>query len=156
MAQNIVVNTTNAVAVITAEFYSDVAQRMENDCVARLIERGVARNNIFTVRVPGCFELPFAAAEAASTQNFSAIVTLGLVVRGETSHYDYVAGECARGVADVALKHRTPVIFGVLTTENWEQAEARMGGPKGNKARDAADCALTMIGVCEMTSRWRP
>jgi 6,7-dimethyl-8-ribityllumazine synthase len=94
--------------------------------------------------VPGAFELPFAAKKLAGRGGFDAIVALGAVIRGDTPHFDYVAGGAARGLQQVGLETGVPVIFGVLTTDNWEQAEARAGGAAGNKGFDAAMTAIEM------------
>lgn len=97
--------------------------------------------------VPGCFELPVVAAKAARSGKYAAVVTLGAVIKGETPHFDFVAGECARGIMDVSLETCVPVIFGVLTTNTVEQAMNRSGIKYGNKGRDAAQAAIEMAGV---------
>jgi 6,7-dimethyl-8-ribityllumazine synthase len=97
-----------------------------------------------TIWVPGCFEIPAVAAKAARSGRYSAIITLGAVIRGETPHFDFVAGECARGVMDVSVETGVPVIFGVLTTNTVEQALNRSGIKYGNKGRDAASAAIEM------------
>ena len=94
--------------------------------------------------VPGAFELPFAAKKLAERGDFDAIVALGAVIRGDTPHFDYVAGEAARGLQQAALETGVPIAFGVLTTDNQEQAEARAGGAAGNKGFDAAMTAVEM------------
>jgi 6,7-dimethyl-8-ribityllumazine synthase len=109
----------------------------------------VAGKDYEVVWVPGCFELPVVANKAAQSGQYKAIVTLGAVIRGETPHFDFVAGEAARGVMDVALKTNVPVIFGVLTTNTVEQALNRSGIKYGNKGRDAAAAALKMIKTME-------
>jgi 6,7-dimethyl-8-ribityllumazine synthase len=107
----------------------------------------VAADRITVQRVPGAFELPLTAKLLAQTKRYSAIICLGAVVRGETPHFDYVAGECARGIADVALSEKLPVIFGVLTTDNEQQAWDRCGGKNGHAGERAADAALEMIAL---------
>ena len=99
------------------------------------------------VWVPGCFELPVVAAKAARSGEYAGIVTLGAVIKGETPHFDFVAGECARGIMDVSLETGIPVIFGVLTTNTIEQALNRSGIKFGNKGRDAALAAIQMTDV---------
>lgn len=101
-------------------------------------------SSVEVVWVPGCFEIPVVASQAARSGNYAAIVTLGAVIRGETPHFDYVAGECARGVMDAARETLVPVIFGVLTTNTVEQALNRSGIKYGNKGRDAAHAAIEM------------
>lgn len=104
-------------------------------------------DNVEVVWVPGCFEIPVVASQAARSGNYAAIVTLGAVIRGETPHFDYVAGECARGVMDAARETLVPVIFGVLTTNTVEQALNRSGIKYGNKGRDAAHAAIEMAAT---------
>jgi len=104
-------------------------------------------SNVEVVWVPGCFEIPVVASQAARSGKYAAIVTLGAVIRGETPHFDYVAGECARGVMDAARETAVPVIFGVLTTNTVEQALNRSGIKYGNKGRDAAHAAIEMAGT---------
>jgi 6,7-dimethyl-8-ribityllumazine synthase len=99
------------------------------------------------VWVPGCFEIPVVAAKAARSGDYAAIVTLGSVIKGETPHFDFVAGECARGVMNVGLETSVPVIFGVLTTNTVEQALNRSGIKYGNKGRDAASAAIEMSSL---------
>jgi 6,7-dimethyl-8-ribityllumazine synthase len=101
-------------------------------------------DQVETVWVPGCFEIPVVASTAARSGKYAAIVTLGAVIKGETPHFDYVAGECARGVMETSRETGTPVIFGVLTTDTVEQALNRSGIKFGNKGRDAASAAIEM------------
>jgi 6,7-dimethyl-8-ribityllumazine synthase len=116
-------------------------------CLRRLAEVGVAEERIDTVRVPGAFELPVAAAAFARAGRHAAVICLGAVVRGETPHFDYVAGEAARGIQDVAVRTGVPVIFGVLTTNTQQQAIDRIGGKHGHAGERAADAAVEMIAV---------
>jgi 6,7-dimethyl-8-ribityllumazine synthase len=106
-------------------------------------EAGIT-DQVETVWVPGCFEIPVVATTAARSGKYAAIVTLGAVIKGETPHFDYVAGECARGVMEASRETGTPVIFGVLTTNTVEQALNRSGIKFGNKGRDAASAAIEM------------
>jgi 6,7-dimethyl-8-ribityllumazine synthase len=106
--------------------------------------------------VPGAFELGVVAEAAAASGRYAALVALGCVIRGETPHFEYVAGEAARGLGNVALAHRLPVGFGVLTTETQEQAMARAGGAAGNKGYEAADAALTTADVLTQLLRAAP
>ncbi len=108
---------------------------------------GIGEDRIETHRVPGAFELPVAAQALADTSRFAAIICLGCVIRGDTPHFDYVAGEAARGIAQVALEHSLPVIFGVLTTNTEEQAKDRIGGSHGHAGEKAAEAAAEMIAV---------
>jgi 6,7-dimethyl-8-ribityllumazine synthase len=131
-------------AVIAAKFNEAIVDELLRGCVARLIEIGIPVTRIEIHRVPGAFELPLAAKWAAESEKFAAVICLGAVVRGQTPHFDFVAGEAARGISRVGIKTRVPVIFGVLTTENEEQARERAGGKHGHAGRRAADAAVEM------------
>ena len=135
------------VAVVTAAFYADLAGWLEDGARRALDACGVATDDREFVRVPGCFELPLAALRLVETEAFDAIVALGVVVRGETPHFDYVAGECSRGLMDVALATRVPVGFGVLTTDTLAQAQERADPDRGDKGFDAAVAALTVASI---------
>ncbi|MBZ0266551.1 6,7-dimethyl-8-ribityllumazine synthase [bacterium] len=136
-------------ALIVGRFNDFVTSRLKDGAMQALTEVGVPTGSIEVVEVPGAFEIPLAARKAAESGRFDAVVCLGAVIRGGTPHFDYVAGECARGVANVTLMTGVPVTFGVLTTDDAEQAMARAGGNEGNKGRDAALAALEMIDVLE-------
>ena len=138
---------TLRVAVVTASFYADLATWLDDGARRALDACGVAPGARSFVRVPGCFELPVAAARLVASGRYDAIVALGVVVRGETPHFDYVAGECSRGLMDVALKTRVPVGFGVLTTDTLAQAEERADPARGDKGFDAAIAALTVAAI---------
>jgi 6,7-dimethyl-8-ribityllumazine synthase len=112
-----------------------------------LEELGIISVRMEIFRVPGAFELPVAAKLAAKTGKFSAIICLGAVIRGDTPHFDYVAGEAARGIQQVAIDEAIPVIFGVLTTNTEEQARERIGGKHGHAGRRAAEAAVEMIAL---------
>jgi 6,7-dimethyl-8-ribityllumazine synthase len=131
-------------AVIAARFNEAIVEELLRGCMARLIELGVAESRIAVHRVPGAFELPLAAKWAAKTGKFAAVICLGAVIRGDTPHFDYVAGESARGIASVGIETGVPVIFGVLTTDNEEQARERSGGKHGHAGRRAAEAAVEM------------
>jgi len=105
---------------------------------------GVDEDDLKVLKVPGAFELPQAARKLCSTGNFDAVVCLGAVIRGETSHFDYICAEASRGVGQVGLEFNVPVLFGVLTTENLEQAVARSGSGSSNKGRETALAAIEM------------
>ena len=134
-------------AVVVARFNTAITQKLLAGACEALSKAGAKGHQVFYV--PGAFELPFAAKKLASRGGFDAIIALGAVIRGETPHFDYVAGETARGLQQAGLDTGVPVIFGVLTTDTWEQAEARAGGPSGststnNKGFDAAMTAIEM------------
>ena len=135
------------IAIVVSRFNDFVTSRLRDGALECLIEQGVSRDDIDEVRVPGAFEIPLAARAAAATGRYHAVICLGAVTRGETPHFEYVAGACAAGVERVAADTGVPVMFGVLTTDNPEDAMARAGGARGNKGRDAALAALEMISV---------
>ena len=137
--------TAGRVAVVVSRYNELVTQRLLAGARSRLSERGVEESAVDVVWVPGAFELPLAAATAAATGRYRAIVALGCVIRGETAHFEYVAGEAARGLQTVALTYLIPIGFGVLTTETFDQAVDRAGGDAGNKGYEAADAALRMV-----------
>jgi 6,7-dimethyl-8-ribityllumazine synthase len=135
------------VSVIVARFNAHITDILLAGCRQRLEERGIDPPRIDVHSVPGAFELPTAAKLAAATKRYHAIVCLGCVIRGDTPHFDFVAGEAARGIMRVSLDESLPVIFGVLTTNTEEQAAARAGGAHGHAGVHAADAALEMIGL---------
>lgn len=135
------------VAVVSASFYEDLALWLEDGARRALEACGVAAHARSFVRVPGCFELPLAARRLIDTGQFDAIVALGVVVRGETPHFDYVAGECSRGIMDVQLATGVPIGFGVLTTDTLAQAEERADPARGDKGFDATIAALSVLAV---------
>jgi 6,7-dimethyl-8-ribityllumazine synthase len=135
------------VAVVAARFNADIVDELLAGCLRRLKALGVGEERVYVERVPGAFELPVAAKLLARTRRFGAIVCLGAVIRGDTPHFDYVAGECARGIQQVAINEGLPVIFGVLTTNTNQQALDRIGGSHGHAGERAAEAAVEMIGV---------
>jgi 6,7-dimethyl-8-ribityllumazine synthase len=140
---------TARVAVVAARFNANVVDELLAGCLRRLASLGVSENRVEVHRVPGAFELPVAAKVLAETGRFSAVICLGCVIRGDTPHFDYVAGEAARGIQQVALAQSLPVIFGVLTTNTLQQALDRTGGPHGHAGERAAEAALEMIALVE-------
>jgi len=144
------------VAVLVSRYNEVVTARLLDGARACLREKGVPEARVDVIWVPGAFELPVAAEAAAASGRYAALVALGCVVRGETPHFEYVAGEAARGLGNVALAHRLPVGFGVLTTETLDQALARAGGTAGNKGYEAADAALTTADVLAQLTRAAP
>jgi 6,7-dimethyl-8-ribityllumazine synthase len=133
------------VALVVARFYEDLADRLVAGARGVLGGAGVTEVDEFSV--PGAFELPLAAKYAAESGRYAAVVCLGAVIRGETSHYDYVCGESARGIMDVQLRTGVPCAFGVLTVENMDQALARTGGGKRDQGRHAAEAVLQMAAL---------
>jgi len=135
-------------AIVVATFYTELAAWMEDGARRGLRDCGVADDAIDVIRVPGCFELPVAARRLIrSAADYDGLVALGVVVRGETPHFDYVAGECARGIMDVQIATGIPIGFGVLTTENLAQAEERADPARGDKGYDAAIAAATVAAI---------
>ena len=135
------------IALVASRFNESVVDRLVAGAVDALVARGAPRSGLELVRVPGAFDLPPVVRRIAASGRFDAVVALGAVIRGETAHFDYVAGECAAGLARVADETGVPVAFGVLTTENEEQALARAGGSEGNKGADAACAAIELANL---------
>ena len=132
-------------AIAVGRFYEDLAQRLIAGAQAAFAEAGVEGVDIFDV--PGAYELPLAAKYCAESGRYDGVACLGAVIRGETSHYDYVCGESARGIQDVQLRTGVPCAFGVLTVENMDQALARTGGGKRDQGRHAAEAVLAMAAM---------
>jgi 6,7-dimethyl-8-ribityllumazine synthase len=131
-------------AVCVATFYEDIAERLLNGAAEGFDLGGVSEASVHTYRVPGAFELPFAAKLCADSGRFGGIASLGVVIRGETSHYDHVCNEVASGIQRVQLETGVPCAFGVITAENMDQALARSGGDKRDQGRGAAIVAMRM------------
>ncbi len=142
------------IGVALARFNQAVTDRLLAGALEALGHHGVADDAIDVVLVPGAFELPLCAERMAATGRYDALVCLGAVVRGETPHFEYVAGEAARGIGDVARRHDLPVAFGVLTTDTIEQALARAGGARGNKGYEAAVTALEMVHLLRVVQKF--
>lgn len=134
-------------AIVVSRFNEMVTERLLDGAHRCLLEHGVAEADLDVLSVPGAWELPAAALHAAGTGRYAGIVAVGCVIRGETPHFDYVAGEASRGLASVMLQTRVPIGFGLLTTDNADQALARAGGRHGNKGWDAALSALEMADL---------
>jgi len=135
------------VGVVAARFNEPIVDELLAGCLRRLMELGVEGDRVEVHRVPGAFELPLAAQALARTGRVSAVICLGCVIRGDTPHFDFIAGEAARGVRQVALSEHLPIIFGVLTTNTEQQARDRAGGKNGHAGERAADAAAEMIAV---------
>jgi 6,7-dimethyl-8-ribityllumazine synthase len=132
-------------AIVAARFYVEIAGHLVAGAEQALRDCGVAPEDVRIYEVPGCFELPLACLEIIDSGDYDAVVALGAVVRGQTPHFDYVAGECARGVMDVQLATRVPIGFGVLTTETLAQAQERADPERGNKGYSAAMAAASLL-----------
>jgi 6,7-dimethyl-8-ribityllumazine synthase len=133
---------------VVSRFNALITDRLLAGARACLLQHGVREDAIDVVSVPGAWELPI-AAQAAARRGYDAVIALGCVIRGETPHFEYVAGAAAHGLERVSLEARLPVAFGLLTTENSQQALARAGGPDGNKGWDAALAALEMADLLD-------
>ena len=133
--------------IVVSRFNEFISKRLLDGALDRLVRSGVADSNIDIMWVPGSFEVPLACLHMAKSKKFDAVLALGAVIRGDTAHFDYVAGELAKGVAKVTLDTSVPVIFGVITTETLEQAIERAGVKSGNKGADAAESAIEMANL---------
>lgn len=137
------------IGIITARFNGDVTEELLEGCRSTLEEFGVEANAVEVYRVPGAWELPQAAKKIAALSRHDALIALGCVIRGETPHFDYVAGEASSGLGALARELDIPLVFGVLTTETRDQAWARASRGMGNKGRELAQSALHMISLFE-------
>lgn len=140
-------NAEGKYAIVVGRFNSFVVEPLVAGATDALTRHGVADKNITIVHAPGAWELPLVAQKLAATGKFDAIIALGAVIRGSTPHFDYVAGECAKGLNKVSLDTGLPVVFGVLTTDTIEQAIERAGTKAGNKGADAAMTAIEMVNL---------
>ena len=135
------------VGIVVARFNEFITNKLLGGAVDGLTRHGVADENITTAWVPGAFEIPLIAEKMAKSGKYDAIICLGAVIRGATSHYDYVCNEVSKGIASVSLSSGVPVLFGVVTTENIEQAIERAGTKAGNKGYDSAMAAIEMVNL---------
>lgn len=138
-----------SIGIVVSRFNQNITERLLQGALERLSELGIARADTHVFWVPGAVELPLAAQQLAKREECDAVICLGAVIRGETDHYNYVCQQVSYGCQKVALDFDIPVIFGVLTTENEQQALARTGGEYGHKGREAADTALEMIALMQ-------
>ena len=135
------------VGIVVSRFNEFITSRLLGGALDGLKRRGVEEENIFTAWVPGAFEIPLIASKMSKSGKYDAVICLGAVIRGSTSHYDYVCNEVSKGVAAVSLETGVPVLFGVLTTENIEQAIERSGSKAGNKGSECAEGAVEMVNL---------
>jgi 6,7-dimethyl-8-ribityllumazine synthase len=135
------------VAIVASRFNEIIVNKLLGGAVDGLVRHGVQEENITAVWVPGAFEIPVAASRLARSGKYDAVICVGAVIRGDTSHYDYVCSEVSKGIAQVGLATGIPVLFGVITTENIEQAIARAGSKAGNKGYDCALSAIEMVNL---------
>ncbi len=135
------------VGIVVARFNEFITSKLLGGAVDTLKRHGVDENNIYTAWVPGAFEIPLIAQKMAKSGKYDAVICLGAIIRGSTSHYDLVCNETAKGIAQVSLNSDIPVMFGVITTENIEQAIERAGSKAGNKGSECAEGAIEMINL---------
>ena len=135
------------VGVVCARFNEFIVSKLLSGCEDGLLRHGVKPDDISVAWVPGAFEIPLIASKMAKSGRYDAVIALGAVIRGSTSHYDYVCNEVSKGIAAVSLESGVPVLFGVLTTENIEQAIERAGTKAGNKGYDCAVSAIEMVNL---------
>lgn len=138
-------STNNQFAIVVSRFNETITEKLLQGVLSRFNELNISQENINIVHVPGAFEIPLTAKLLAKTKKYNAIICLGAVIRGDTSHYDYVCQQVSTGCMQVMLECEVPVIFGVLTTDNEKQAEDRVGGSEGHKGIDAVETAMAMI-----------
>ena len=135
------------VGIVCARFNEFIVSKLLGGCEDTLLRHGVQADDIAVVWVPGAFEIPLIASKMAKSGKFDAVIALGAVIRGSTSHYDYVCSEVSKGIAAVALESDIPVMFGVLTTDTIEQAIERAGTKAGNKGSECAQGAIEMVNL---------
>ncbi|MDQ7832695.1 MAG: 6,7-dimethyl-8-ribityllumazine synthase [Desulfovibrionaceae bacterium] len=136
-------------AIVAGRFNDFITEKLVGGAVDYLTRHGARREDMLIVRVPGAFEIPLAAKKLAASAEYDAVICVGAVIRGATPHFDFVAGECAKGLAMVSLESGVPVGFGVLTVDTLEQAVERAGSKGGNKGVEAAAAALEMVRVLQ-------
>ena len=135
------------VGIIASRFNEIITNKLLGGAVDGLVRHGVEENNITAAWVPGAFEIPVIAEKMAASKKYDAIICVGAVIRGSTTHYDYVCNEVSKGISQVSMKTGVPVLFGVITTENIEQAIERAGSKAGNKGYDCALSAMEMVNL---------
>jgi 6,7-dimethyl-8-ribityllumazine synthase len=134
-------------AIIISRFNDFIGGKLVGGAIDAMVRHGADENDIHVYKVPGAFEIPLTAKKLALAKKYDAVICLGVVIRGSTPHFDYIAAEVSKGVAAVGLETETPIIFGVLTTDTIEQAIERSGSKAGNKGWDAANAAIEMVNL---------
>ncbi|MBC8048474.1 MAG: 6,7-dimethyl-8-ribityllumazine synthase [Fimbriimonadaceae bacterium] len=135
------------IGIIVSEWNSDITNVLYEGCLKTLLENNASKEKIITIKVPGSFELPSAAQLLLESRELDAVICLGCIIKGDTKHDEYIATAVSHGIMIVSIDYSTPVIFGVLTTDNLEQAQERAGGKHGNKGDEAAISALKMAAI---------
>ena len=141
------------VGIVASRFNEIIVNKLLGGAVDGLVRHGVEDENITAAWVPGAFEIPTAASKMAASGKYDAVICLGAVIRGATSHYDYVCNEVSKGIASVSLQSKIPVMFGVLTTDNIEQAIERAGSKAGNKGYECAVGAIEMVNLMRVMEK---
>lgn len=144
---NVVAPEGMKAAIVASRFNEIITNKLLGGAVDGLVRHGMSEDNITAVWVPGAFEIPVIAKKLAESGKYDAVICVGAVIRGQTSHYDYVCNEVSKGIAQVSLQTGVPVMFGIVTTENIEQAIARAGSKAGNKGYDCALGAIEMVNL---------
>lgn len=141
------IGTDLKIGIVIGRFNEFITSKLLGGAMDGLVRHGVSEDNIDVAWVPGAFEVPFIAKQMVEKGDYDAVIGLGTVIRGSTTHYDYVCNEAAKGIANVSLNTNVPVIFGIVTTENIEQAIERSGTKSGNKGYDSAIAAIEMANL---------
>ena len=134
-------------AIVCSRFNDFIVNRLQGGAIDALTRHGASEDNISIIIVPGAFEIPLAAKKAVASSKYDAVICLGTIIRGATPHFEYVAGECTKGLSSVSLKYDIPIAFGVLTVDTIEQAIERAGTKAGNKGAEAAMSTIEMINL---------
>ena len=137
------------IGIIVSRFNSFIAEKLLDGAIDTLVRSGASDNDIEVARVPGAYEIPLVARKMAKTGRYDAVICLGVIIRGATPHFDFVASEAAKGIAQVSLDNDLPVLFGVLTTDTIEQAIERAGSKAGNKGAECAVAAIEMVNLLD-------
>jgi len=143
------------VGIVASRFNKLTVDRLLDGCLSTLTNNGIQQEDITLVRVPGAFEIPVAVKSLIDYAEIDVVITLGAIIRGETPHFDFIATECANGISSIAIQTGVPVIFGVLTVDNIEQAQDRSGAEESNKGVESALAALEMVSVIQELVRER-
>ena len=141
------VDSTHKFAIVVARFNSFITDKLVEGALDTIERHGGKKQNVDVFKVPGCFEVPMAAQKLASKSKYDAIICLGALIRGETPHFDYIASECTKGIAAIALQAQIPVTYGIITANTVDQAVNRAGVKVGNKGADAALAAIEMVDL---------
>lgn len=143
------INNDAKIGIVVSRFNEFITGKLLSGAVDTLLRHGVSDENISVAWVPGAFEIPLISKKMAETGQYDAVICLGAIIRGSTSHYELVCNEAAKGVAQVSMQTGIPVMFGIITTENIEQAIERAGSKAGNKGSECAEGAIEMINLCK-------